>query len=113
MGSLGQPYDQTELKRLPNLIANSNKKDLQAYYKWGWLLVNNLIERIKDKDCINALLEVSGFWLDIKSPPDMPYQYQGMGNGLTPTEFYTQEHLMKVILESEIWLKAEKEKFTI
>ncbi|EIA19505.1 DUF2247 family protein [Listeria fleischmannii] len=108
LGSLFSPYDENEIYRLLNLIAISNEKDLTSYYRWRWILVNNLLQKILDKDYVNALLEVSEFWLDLKSPIDMPYQYQGVENKLTPQEFYTKEHLCKVISDHKKWLEVEK-----
>lgn len=75
LGSLFSPYDENELYKFLNLIENSNEKDLMSYYRWRWILVNNLLRRILDKGYVNALLEISEFWLNLKSPVDMPYQY--------------------------------------
>lgn len=110
LGSLFSPYDENEIYKPLDLIEDSNKKDLMSYYRWRWILVNNLLKKILDKDHVNALLEVSEFWLDLKSPFDMPYQYQGVENELTPQEFYTEEHLSKVISDHKKWLEDEKEK---
>lgn len=63
-----------------------------------------------DKGYVDALLEISEFWLDLKSPVDMPFQFQGIENQLTPQEFYTEEYLSKVVLSHENWLAAEKER---
>ncbi|ALS02147.1 hypothetical protein ATZ33_12375 [Enterococcus silesiacus] len=109
LGSLFSPYDENEIYKLLDLIEDSNEKDLMSYYRWRWILVNNLLKKILDKDYVNALLEISEFWLDFKSPFDMPYQYQGVENKLTPQEFYTEEHLSKVISDHRRWLEDEKE----
>lgn len=110
LGSLPSPYNENEMHKLLDLIENSNEKDLLSYYRWRWILVNNLLERIIKEDYVNALLEISEFWLDLKSPIDMPYQYQGVENKLNPQEFYTEKHLSKVILGHKKWLEDEKEK---
>ncbi|EHK9412179.1 DUF2247 family protein [Enterococcus faecalis] len=111
LGSLSLSYDETEVYDLLDSITNSDE-DLQAYYKWRWILVNNLLNEIKCMDTINALLEISEFWLDLQSPFDMPYQYQGINNDMTPEYFYTEEHLSKVILEHKEWLISEKKKLS-
>lgn len=110
LGSLFSPYNENEIYNLLELIGNSNEKDLKSYYRWRWILVNDLLNKISNKDYVNALLEISEFWLDLKSPFDMPYQYQGVENKLTPQEFYTAEHLSKVVSSHKKWLEDEKEK---
>lgn len=91
-----------------DLIDHSCEKDLNAYYKWRWVLVNKFLNELPNKDYVNALLEISEFWLELKSPLDMPYQYQGIANQLTPQEFYTESHLAEVISTHKNWLKNEK-----
>lgn len=108
LGSLFSPYDESEIHKLLNFIANSDENDLKAYYKWRWILVDRLLERISGKDDVNALLEISEFWLDLHSPQDMPYQYQGIENQLTPQEFYTENHLAQVVRDHNQWLEKEK-----
>ncbi|MBM7543287.1 hypothetical protein JOE23_003581 [Amphibacillus cookii] len=110
LGSLFSAYDENEIYNLLDLIEDSNGKDLMSYYRWRWILVNNLLKKILDKDYVNALLEISEFWLDLDSPFDMPYQYQGAENKLHPQEFYTEEHLSKVVSNHKKWLEDEKEK---
>lgn len=109
LGSLFSPYDENEIYKFLDLIEDSSEKDLNSYYRWRWILVNDLLNKISDKDYVNALLEISEFWLELKSPIDMPYQYQGVENQLTPQEFYTEEHLSKVLSNHKRWLKEEKE----
>ncbi|MGX7263501.1 DUF2247 family protein [Enterococcus crotali] len=110
LASLFSPYDENEIYKLLDLIEDFNEKDLMSYYRWRWILVNNLLKKILDKNYVNALLEISEFWLDLRSPIDMPYQYQGVENKLTPQEFYTEEHLSKVISDHKKWLEDEREK---
>lgn len=112
LASLNPPnYDANEIFRLLDSVDNSKVHDLKAYYKWRWLLVNSLLQRISTKNYVNGLLEISEFWLDLESPPDMPYQFQGIKNEMTPKEFYTEQHLIQVISNHEKWLKNEKMKF--
>ncbi|CAR83195.1 hypothetical protein lmo4a_0493 [Listeria monocytogenes L99] len=110
LGSLFKPYDENEIFRLLDLVAGSSENDLKSYYRWRWVLVNDLLNSIMDKGYVDALLEISEFWLDLKFPVDMPFQFQGVENQLTPQEFYTEEYLSKVVLSHKNWLAAEKER---
>ncbi|EAD0700145.1 DUF2247 family protein [Listeria monocytogenes] len=110
LGSLFKPYDENEIFRLLDLVDESSENDLKSYYRWRWVLVNDLLNSIMDKGYVDALLEISEFWLDLKSPVDMPFQFQGVENQLTPQEFYTEEYLSKVVLSHKNWLAAEKER---
>ncbi|EKG2418054.1 DUF2247 family protein [Listeria monocytogenes] len=110
LGSLCRPYDESELYKLLDELKESIAQDLKSYYRWRWILVNNLLNKISNKDYVNALLEVSEFWLDLNSPFDMPYQYQGIENKLEPQQFYTEKHFYEVISNHKKWLDNEKEK---
>ncbi|WP_323680665.1 DUF2247 family protein [Listeria seeligeri] len=110
LGSLFTPYDQNEMFRILDLVEGSSENDLKSYYRWRWVLVTDLLNRIVDKGYVDALLEISEFWLDLKSPFDMPFQFQGIENQLEPQEFYTEEHLSKVVLKHKNWLEYEKER---
>lgn len=112
LGDLKKPYNDEKIEHLLNLIADSDKNDLQAYYKWRWILVKNLLTEIDENDYVNTLFEINEFWLDLNLPQDMPHQYQGMGNKLTPKMFYSKDHYSKVILRHKVWLENEFQKFS-
>ncbi|BDR59325.1 DUF2247 family protein [Xylocopilactobacillus apicola] len=108
LGSLTAPYNESEIYKYLSLVSSSERKDLKAYFRWRWILVNNLIRELFDKDGIDALLEITEFWLKLESPVDKPYQYQGVNNELTLSEFYTDKNLHKVIYDHIKWLRKEK-----
>lgn len=112
LAGLFAPYSEDEISRLLNLVANSRAADLVAYYKWRWIMVKNLLFKVKDLDYINAILEINEFWLDLKSPRDMPYQFQGIGNDIEPKDFYTNENLTKIFTNHEKWLVKERIKLS-
>ena len=111
LGSLLKPYDREEISLLLWQIAKDEEEDLLAYYKWRWLLVNQLVTSCKRATAINGLLEISEFWLDLHSPPDMPFVYQSRIANVTPKDYYTPLYFDQVLADHCEWLEMEFHKF--
>ncbi|GHU38246.1 hypothetical protein FACS1894192_09360 [Bacilli bacterium] len=67
-----------------------------------------MLAKVKKLDYLEALFEINEFWSDLQAPTFMPYEFQGIGNKLSPKEFYTKEHLKEVIMRHEAWLIEKK-----
>ncbi len=72
-----------------------------------WKLVCVLLEErlsTLPQDPINGPAELSEFWSDLGPPPGHPHVFQGVGNRLAPTEYYTLSNLENLLSEQRRWL---------
>lgn len=76
--------------------------------KWRLVLLEH---RLKDlpKDPLDGPVALSEFWNDFRFPPDSPHEAQGVGNSLSPSEFYTQENLDRLLSRHQAWIRDERE----
>jgi len=76
--------------------------------KWRLVLLEYKLEDLPN-DPIYGPIELSEFWSDFGFPSDSPHEAQGVGNSLSPSEFYTQENLERLLSRHQAWIRDERE----
>lgn len=76
--------------------------------KWRLVLLKHRLEDLP-KDPVDGPVALSEFWNDFRFPPDSPHEAQGAGNSLSPSEFYTQENLDRLLIRHKAWIRDERE----
>lgn len=78
----------------------------RAKRKWRAVALEDLLSRL-GADPVYDLIALGEFWTDWGSATDSPYVVQGVGNTLTPEEYYTEHNLDEALSRHREWLKAE------
>lgn len=107
---VGNLFSQNWDEKVKTIESLANEDDEQSYFKWRVLEVEVLLQELYANDYLNGLFEINEFWAERQEPIDMPYQFQGFGNTLTPEEFYTENNYKAVIAEHQVWLELEKKR---
>lgn len=58
-------------------------------------------------DCVYSLLKLNEFWQVWGDDAETPNIIQGVGNNISPTEYYTDEQYKVAIKQHQEWLKKE------
>lgn len=112
LDKIGNLFSQDFAEKKATIDSLSEFNELDSYYKWRWLQVQEFIFNLNEEDFVKGLLKISEFWLDMFQPMDSPYEFQGFGNNLNPQEFYTQNNYNKIIQKHKDWLEKEKNRFS-
>ena len=80
-----------------------------SYRKWRFLSLNNLMTELPD-DCVYGLLKLNEFWMVWGESVGCPNIAQGVGNDISPAEYYTDEQFSLTVKRHQEWLKKEGEK---
>jgi hypothetical protein len=56
---------------------------------------------------VDGLSELTSFWNDLDFPEDMPHVVQGLGNEISPAEYYTEENYRYLVHKHQQWLQSE------
>src|SRR5215475_1063475 len=75
--------------------------------KWRLVLLEQVLEGISN-DPVYGLIALSEFWQEFGRPPDSPHEAQGVGNHITPSEYYRQENLDRLLARHREWIETEK-----
>ncbi|WP_247538247.1 DUF2247 family protein [Ralstonia pseudosolanacearum] len=78
----------------------------RAKRKWRAVALEELLSHL-GADPVYDLIALGEFWADWGSATDSPYVAQGVGNKLTPEEYYTERNLDEALNRHREWLKAE------
>ena len=77
---------------------------------WRVVLLESTLSSLSN-DPLYGLIELTDFWSKLGYSLDSPNIIQGVDNDLTPTEYYTQENLEKILDSHREWLKKEIKNF--
>lgn len=76
--------------------------------KWRYLALCLTMQELPD-DCVYGLLKLNEFWRLWGEDAETPNIIQGVGNNISPTEYYTDEQYKLVIKHHQEWLKKENQ----
>lgn len=76
--------------------------------KWRLILLEHRLEALPN-DPLYSLIALTEFWNDFGFPSDSPHEAQGVGNSLSPSEFYTQANLDRLLSRHQAWIRDERE----
>ena len=74
-------------------------------------LFRSLLEEVLENlppDPLHGLMALSEFWQTFGFPADGPHEVQGRENAVTPTEYYQQENLTRLLARHYAWIKEER-----
>lgn len=80
--------------------------------KWEVVLLRKLMESLSS-DPLDALADLTDFWLTFDQPAHSPHTIQGVGNSITPQEYYTQENLARTLHEHHGWLELRESELRV
>ncbi|MFO0723478.1 MAG: DUF2247 family protein [Myxococcota bacterium] len=79
--------------------------------KWRALLLEDLLAALKsERDPTQGLIRFTEFWAEFDYPLDSPHTLQGVGNTMTPDEYYTEEVWTSALARHHTWLQDEMTK---
>lgn len=92
---------------LSQLVAQEHADIEAAERQWAAFLLEKMLYQLPD-DPLSGLLEFTEFWCDLGFPAYSPHPVQGVGNSMSPEEYYTAEQFAKVLDLHRQWLEMEK-----
>lgn len=78
----------------------------RAKRKWRAVALEDLLSKVGG-DPVYDLIALGEFWADWGSATESPFVVQGVGNNLTPEEYYTERNLDETIKRHQDWLRGE------
>lgn len=75
--------------------------------KWRLVLLEGVLAELP-KTPLYALIALTEFWQSVGFPADSPHEVQGRGNTVTPSEYYQQANLDRVVARHRAWIENEK-----
>lgn len=92
-------------------ICENKKIDLlNSWRKLTCLALYVSLKELPD-NYIYGLIKLNEFWILWGNIPDSPNQIQGVGNMLTPSEYYTEDNYQKLIKKHKKWLSENLKNF--
>lgn len=90
------------------LICDEEHIDLNlSSRKWRYLSLKLVMDELPD-DCVYGLLKLNEFWMLWGEDVGSPNIVQGVGNNISPTEYYSDEQYQLTIKNHQEWLEKEK-----
>ena len=74
--------------------------------KWRAFLLAQRMKTLSESP-VDALAEPTAFWHALDFPGDMPHVVQGLGNEVSPSEYYTQGNYRTLLDRHRVWLRSE------
>jgi hypothetical protein len=74
--------------------------------KWRAFLLAQLMKTLPESP-VDGLAELTAFWNALDFPGDMPHVVQGLGNEISPNEYYTQDNYRMLLDRHRVWLRSE------
>jgi hypothetical protein len=78
----------------------------RAIRTWRAFQLTQLLKELPESP-VDGLSELTAFWNALDFPQDMPHVVQGLGNDITPNEYYTQENYRYLVDRHKAWLRSE------
>ncbi len=105
--AFADPNDWEMLTLWMSELASSDPEAIQtARRKWRVILLQKYLADLSD-DPLYGLLELGDFWAEQDFPEDSPHIFQGVGNTLTPQEYYTAATFQDILTRHRRWLDIE------
>ena len=73
---------------------------------WRAVELTHLLEELPASP-IDGLAELTDFWGTFGFPDDMPHVVQGLGNDISPIDYYTEENYRQLLDRHRSWLRSE------
>jgi len=106
--NLGEERRGAILSLLAPLLDMDGGDPVTELRKWRLILLEQKLEHLPE-DPLYALTELTEFWNEFHFPPDGPHEAQGVGNSISPADYYTQENRDRLLLRHRDWIKSEAE----
>jgi hypothetical protein len=88
---------------LSRLASTVTDRDIRI---WRSYLLTKLLANLPTSP-ISGLSELTSFWNTLGFPRDMPHVVQGLGNDISPDQYYTQDNYQKLVARHREWLRSE------
>jgi len=75
--------------------------------KWRLVLLEEVLVNMP-KDALHGLMALTEFWQSFGFPSDSPHDVQGRGNTTSPSEYYQQDNLHRLVARHRAWIEDEK-----
>lgn len=96
-----------EVKDLLEKLCEKRGINLEtALHKWRVVALEELLDNLSN-DPIYDLIKITNFWSSWEFPSDSPHIVQGVENDITPTEYYTEENLNRILRAHRDWISRE------
>jgi hypothetical protein len=73
---------------------------------WRAVELIHLLEELPESP-IDGLAELTDFWGALEFPDDMPHVVQGLGNDISPLDYYTEKTYRQLLDRHRTWLRSE------
>lgn len=99
--------DEDEITNLLEKLCEKKNINLEvSLRKWRLIMLEELLNNISN-DPIYDLINITEFWLSWENPPESPHIIQGVGNALTPNQYYSEENLENIVDVHRVWVAKE------
>ena len=100
-------YNIDKIEFYLNKLADKEKSDYEIEFrKWRvFYVINNLPDQ--SYNCVHGLCALGDIWCALGFPKDSPHIYQGIGNSLSPTQYYTDENYEMILKRHIDWIAKE------
>ena len=75
--------------------------------KWRVVLLEQVLEEMP-QEALYGLMALTEFWLSFGFPSDSPHDVQGRGNTISPSEYYQQDNLDRLVARHRAWIENER-----
>jgi len=88
-------------------ICNEENVDLQvSQRKWRCVALSFLLKNLPE-DSVYGPIELNSFWNEWGGAVSSPNIIQGVGNNISPSEYYTDENYITLVNNHQKWLNEE------
>ena len=104
--------EQDEIDSALDVLSATDSTNYETeVHKWVICLLEKQIQELPD-DPIYGLLELTNFWSSLEYPDYSPHQIQGVGNEISPQNYYTQENFKNAVEKHKNWIENECRKLS-
>ena len=75
--------------------------------KWRLVLLEDVLVNLPN-NALHGLMALTEFWQGFGFPSDSPHDVQGRGNTITPSEYYQEENLHRLVDRHRRWIEDER-----
>lgn len=103
------PHQHNDVEDLLQRLSAMEGTDEQTEVrKWRWLMLRDLLDALPSEPLM-GLLDLGEFWSDFGFPEDSPHIVQGVGNLMTPYDYYTRPNYWFLVERHRTWLDRERD----
>lgn len=104
---LSAKSDEYEFNNILNKLAKEENSNFELQVrKWIVYLTEKMLSNI-EKDYLEGILTMRGFWTLLEEPKDCPHIFQGVGNDIKQEEYYTEKMYNLLISKHKEWIRKE------